>query len=127
MSRKVLFSVGALVAAATVAQTPAFRKGVSAQAVTLRGTVLLEVTTVTPEQLFEKVRSSVTGQHLQAVCLKGTPVRRIQPRCWIAHCRGPCSQRKASAPGGLLIHRDLAAGGFPSESMANLAKTQMNS
>jgi len=92
MSRMVRFSVGALVAAAIAAQTPALRKGVSVQmpvttnavampdadladslvvAVTFRGAVFLEVTTVTPAQLSEKVKAQLTGHPGKRVYLKG--------------------------------------------------------
>ena len=92
MSRMVRFSVGALLAAAIAAQTPALRKGVSVQmpvttnavampdadladslvvAVTFRGAVFLEVTTVTPAQLSEKVKAQLTGHPGKRVYLKG--------------------------------------------------------
>jgi biopolymer transport protein ExbD len=92
MSRLVRFSVGALLAAAIAAQTPALRKGVSVQmpvttnavampdadladslvvAVTFRGTVFLEVTTVTPAQLSGKVKAQLTGHPGKRVYLKG--------------------------------------------------------
>jgi biopolymer transport protein ExbD len=92
MSRMVRFSVGALLAAAIAAQTPALRKGVSVQmpvttnavampdadladslvvAVTFRGTVFLEVTTVTPAQLSGKVKAQLTGHPGRRVYLKG--------------------------------------------------------
>lgn len=92
MSRMVRFSVGALLAAVIAAQTPALRKGVSVQmpvttnaaampdadladslvvAVTFRGTVFLEVTTVTPAQLSGKVKAQVTGHPGKRVYLKG--------------------------------------------------------
>jgi biopolymer transport protein ExbD len=92
MSRMVRFSVGALLAAAIAAQTPALRKGVSVQmpvttnavakpdadladslvvAVTFRGTVFLEVTTVTPAQLSGKVKAHLTGHPDKRVYLKG--------------------------------------------------------
>jgi len=88
----VRFSVGALLAAAVAAQTPALRKGVSVQmpvttnavampdadladslvvAVTFRGTVFLEVTTVTPAQLSGKVKAQLTGHPGKRVYLKG--------------------------------------------------------
>jgi biopolymer transport protein ExbD len=88
----VRFSVGALLAAAIAAQTPALRKGVSVQmpvttnavampdadladslvvAVTFRGTVFLEVTTVTPAQLSGKVKAHLTGHPDKRVYLKG--------------------------------------------------------
>jgi biopolymer transport protein ExbD len=91
MSRMVRFSVGALLAAAIAAQTPALRKGVSVQmpvttnaaampdadladslvvAVTFRGAVYLEVTTVTPAQLSEKVKAQLTGHSGKRVYLK---------------------------------------------------------
>lgn len=92
MSRIVRFSVGALLAAAIAAQTPALRKGVSVQmpvttnaaampdadladslvvAVTFRGTVFLEVTAMTPEQLSGKVKAQLTGHPGKRVYLKG--------------------------------------------------------
>jgi biopolymer transport protein ExbD len=92
MSRLVRFSVGVLLAAAMAAQTPALRKGVSVQmpvttnavampdadladslvvAVTFRGTVFLEVTTVTPAQLSGKVKAELTGHPGKRVYLKG--------------------------------------------------------
>jgi len=92
MSRMVRFSVGALLAAAIAAQTPALRKGVSVQmpvttnaaampdadladslvvAVTFRGAVFLEVTTVTPAQLSGKVKALLTGRPGKRVYLKG--------------------------------------------------------
>ena len=88
----VRFSVGALLAAAIAAQTPALRKGVSVQmpvttnavampdadladslvvAVTFRGTVFLEVTKVTPAQLSGKVQAQLTGHAGKRVYLKG--------------------------------------------------------
>ena len=93
MSRMDRLSVGALLAAAIAAQTPALRKGVSVQmpvttnasampdadladslvvAVTFRGAVFLEVTAVTPADLSGKVKSllarklSTTLRHLPA-------------------------------------------------------------
>jgi len=92
MSRMVRFSVGALLAAAIAAQTPALRKGVSVQmpvttnaaampeadladslvvAVTFRGTVFLEVTTVTAAQLSGRVKTQLTGHPGKRVYLKG--------------------------------------------------------
>ena len=92
MSRMVRFSVGALLAAAIAAQTPALRKGVSVQmpvttnavampdadladslvvAVTSRGTVFLEVTTMTPAQLSGKVKEQFRGHPGKRVYLKG--------------------------------------------------------
>ena len=92
MSRMVRFSVGALLAAAIAAQTPALRKGVSVQmpvttnavampdadladslvvAVTYRGTVYLEVTTVTPAQLSGRVKAQLIGHPGKRVYLKG--------------------------------------------------------
>ena len=92
MSRLVRFSVGVLLAAAIAAQTPALRKGVSVQmpdttnavampdadladslvvAVTFRGTVFLEVTTVTPAQLSGNVKAQLTGHPGKRVYLKG--------------------------------------------------------
>ena len=88
----VRFSVGALLAAVTAAQTPALRKGVSVQmavtthavampdadladsvvvAVTFRGAVFLEVTTVTPAQLSGRVKAQITGHPGKRVYLKG--------------------------------------------------------
>lgn len=92
MSLMVRFSVGALLAAAVAAQTPALRKGVSVQmpvttnavampdadladslvvAVTYRGTVFLEVAPVTPAQLSGKVKEQITGHPGKRVYLKG--------------------------------------------------------
>ena len=92
MSRMVRFSVGALLAAVIAAQTPALRQGVSVQmpvttnavampdadlagslvvAMSFRGTIFLEVTTVTPAQLSERVRAQVTGRPGKRVYLKG--------------------------------------------------------
>jgi biopolymer transport protein ExbD len=92
MRRIFNFSVGALLAAAIAAQTPALRKGVSVQmpvtanavampdadmadslvvAVTFRGTVYLEVTTVTPVQVSGKVKEQLTGSPGKRVYLKG--------------------------------------------------------
>ncbi|MBZ5583592.1 MAG: biopolymer transporter ExbD [Acidobacteriia bacterium] len=92
MSRIVRFSVGALLAATMAAQTPGLRKGVSVQmpvttnavampdadladslvvAVTFRGAVFLEVTTVTPEQLSGAVKAQLTGHPGKRVYLKG--------------------------------------------------------
>ncbi len=92
MSRMVRLSVGALLAAAIAAQTPALRKGVSVQmpvtlnavampdadladslvvAVTFRGTVFLDVARVTPEQLSGKVKALLTGHPGKRVYLKG--------------------------------------------------------
>jgi biopolymer transport protein ExbD len=86
------FSVGALLAAAIAAQTPALRKGVSVPmpvtthaeampdadladsvvvAVTFHGTVYLGVTTVTPAQLSGKVKAQLTGDAGKRVYLKG--------------------------------------------------------
>jgi len=83
--------VGALLAAAIAAQTPALRKGVSVQmpvttnaaampdadladslvvAVTFRGAVFLEVTAVTPAQLSGKMKSQLTGRPGKRVYLK---------------------------------------------------------
>jgi len=92
MSRMVRFSVGALLAAAIAAQTPALRKGVSVQmpvttnavampdadladslvlAVTFRGTVFLEVTAVTPAQLSARMKAQLIGHPGKRVYLKG--------------------------------------------------------
>ena len=92
MSRMVRFSVGALLSAAIAAQNPALRKGVSVQmpvttnaaampdadladslvvAVTFRGTVFLEVTTVTPAQLSGKVKAQLTGHPGKRLYVKG--------------------------------------------------------
>ena len=92
MNRMVRFSIGALLAAAIVAQTPALRKGVSVQmpitesaaampdadladslvvAVTARGAIYLEVTTVTPAQLSGKVKAQLTAHPSKRVYLKG--------------------------------------------------------
>src|SRR5512140_71093 len=92
MSQMVRFSVGALLAAAIAAQTPALRKGVSVQmpittnaaampdadladslvvAVTFRGTVFLEVTTMTPAQLSGEVKKQLTGHPGKRLYLKG--------------------------------------------------------
>ncbi len=92
MSRMVRFSVGALLAAAIAAQTPALRKGVSVQmpvttnavampdadladslvvAVTFRGAVFLEVTRMTPAQLSGEVKAQLTGHAGKRVYLKG--------------------------------------------------------
>jgi biopolymer transport protein ExbD len=92
MSQIASFCVGALLATVVTAQTPALRKGVSVQmavttnaaampdadladsivvAVTLRGTVFLEVTTVTPSQLSGKVKAQLTGHPGKRVYLKG--------------------------------------------------------
>jgi biopolymer transport protein ExbD len=86
------FSVGALLAAAVAAQTPALRKGVSVEmpvtmnavampdadladsvvvAVTLRGALFLEVTAVTPAQLSGKVKAQLAGRPGMRVYLKG--------------------------------------------------------
>lgn len=88
----VRFSVGALLATAIAAETPALRKGVSVQmpvttnavampdadladslvvAVTFRGSIFLEVTTVTPAQLSGKVKAQITGHPGKLVYLKG--------------------------------------------------------
>jgi biopolymer transport protein ExbD len=85
-------SVGALLVAAAAAQTPALRKGVSVQmpvttnavavpdadladslvvAVTSRGTLFLEVTTVTPAQLSERVKAELRRHPGKRVYLKG--------------------------------------------------------
>jgi len=92
MSHMVPFSVGVLLAAVTAAQTPVLRKGVSVQmpittnaapmpdadlagslvvAVTFRGTVFVEVTTMTPAQLSGKVKEHLTGHPGKRVYLKG--------------------------------------------------------
>lgn len=92
MSRLLLPIVGVLFVAAAAAQTPALRKGVSVQmavarnavaapdadladslvvAVTFRGAVYLEVTTVTPAQLSEKVKAELEGHPGKRVYLKG--------------------------------------------------------
>jgi biopolymer transport protein ExbD len=92
MSRMVCLSVGALLAVAIAAQTPALRKGVSVQmpvttnavampdadladslvvAVTFRGAVFLAVTTVTPAQLPEKLKAQLAGHPGKRVYLKG--------------------------------------------------------
>ena len=112
----VRFSVGALLAAAIAAQTPALRKGGSVQmpvttnaaampdadladslvvAVTFRGTVFLEVTTVTPAQLSEKVKAQLTGHPGKRVYLKGdarTPystVVEVLDALWTAGVNAP--------------------------------------
>jgi biopolymer transport protein ExbD len=96
----VRFSVGALLVAALAAQTPVLRKGVSVQmpvttsaaampgadtadalvvAVTGRGTVYLDITTVTPAELSGKLRAQLTGPG-KRVYLKGdarTPYSRV--------------------------------------------------
>ncbi len=92
MSQIASFCVGALLATVVAAQTPALRKGVSVQmavttnaaampdadladsivvAVTFRGTVFLEVTTVTPAQLSGRVKAQLTGHPGKRVYLKG--------------------------------------------------------
>ena len=92
MSRIVRFSLGAMLAAAIAAQTPALRKGVSVQmpvttnavampdadladsvvvAVTFRGIVFLEVTMVTPAQLSGKVKAEITGHPGKRIYFKG--------------------------------------------------------
>jgi biopolymer transport protein ExbD len=92
MSRVFRLSVGALLVAVAGAQTPVLRKGVSVQmpvttnavtmpdadlagslivAVTFRGTVFLEVTTVTPAQLSEKIKAELLGHPDKRVYLKG--------------------------------------------------------
>ena len=92
MSRVISLSFSVLLAAAAAAQTPALRKGVSVQmpvttsaspmpdadladslvvAVTLRGTVFLEVTTVTPAELSEKVKAELAVHSAKRVYLKG--------------------------------------------------------
>jgi biopolymer transport protein ExbD len=86
------FSVGALLAAAIAAQTPALRKGVSVQmpvttnaammpdadladalvvAVTFGGSVYLEVVKVTPAQLSGDLKSRITAHPGKRVYLKG--------------------------------------------------------
>jgi biopolymer transport protein ExbD len=91
MNRLARFSLGALLAAALAAQTPALRKGVSVQmpvttsaaampdadladslvvAVTFRGAVYLEVATVTPAQLSGKVKEQLAGRPGKRVYLK---------------------------------------------------------
>jgi len=86
------FSVGALLAAAIAAQTPALRKGVSVQmpvttnaaampdadmadalvvAVTFAGSVFLGVAKVTPAQLSGEVKSLLTAHPGKRVYLKG--------------------------------------------------------
>jgi biopolymer transport protein ExbD len=92
MSRILLVGAGALLAAAAAAQTPALRKGVSVQmavttnavampdadqadsvvvAVTSRGTVYFDITTVTPAQLSGKVKAALEGRPGKRVYLKG--------------------------------------------------------
>src|ERR1035438_8269151 len=92
MSRMVRLSVGALLAAAIAAQTPALRKGVSVQmpvttsalampdadladalvvAVTFGGSVYLEVVKVTPAQLSGDLKSRITAHPGKRVYLKG--------------------------------------------------------
>ena len=92
MSRMIRFSVGALLAAAIAAQTPALRKGVGVQmpvttnavampdadmadalvvAVTFGGSVYLEVVKVTPAQLSGDVKSRIAGHPGKRVYLKG--------------------------------------------------------
>jgi biopolymer transport protein ExbD len=92
MSRMIRFSVGALLATAIVAQTPALRKGVSVQmpvttnavampdadladasvvAVTFGGSVYLEVVKVTPAQLSGEVKAQLTAHPGKRVYLKG--------------------------------------------------------
>lgn len=91
MRRMLRFSIGVLLVAAAAAQTPALRKGVSVQmpvttnaaampdadlpdslvvAVTARGTIYLEVTTVTPAELSGKVKAQLTGHPGQRLYLK---------------------------------------------------------
>jgi biopolymer transport protein ExbD len=110
------FSVGALLAAAIAAQTPALRKGVSVPmpvtthaeampdadladsvvvAVTFHGTVYLGVTTVTPAQLSGKVKAQLTGDAGKRVYLKGdarTPystVVEVLDALWTAGVNAP--------------------------------------
>src|ERR1017187_9856407 len=92
MSRMIRFTVGALLAAAIAAQTPALRKGVSVQmpvtrnaaampdadladalvvAVTFAGNVYLEVAKVTPAQLSGEVKTLLTAHPDKRVYLKG--------------------------------------------------------
>jgi len=92
MSRMRPLSVGALLVAVATAQTPALRKGVSVQmpvttnavampdadladslvvAVTSRGAVFLDVTTVTPTQLSEKVKAALDGHPGKRLYVKG--------------------------------------------------------
>lgn len=92
MSRMVRFSTGVLLAAAIAAQTPVLRKGVSVQmpvttnavampgadsadslvvAVTFRGTIYVEITTVTPRQLSGELMTQLTGHPGRRVYLKG--------------------------------------------------------
>src|ERR1035438_5923668 len=92
MSRMLRLSVGALLAAAIAAQTPALRKGGSVQmpvttnavampdadladalvvAVTFGGSVFLEVAKVTPAQLSGEVKALLTGHPGKRVYLKG--------------------------------------------------------
>ena len=91
MSRIVRATAVSLFAAAIAAQTPALRKGVSVQmpvtanasampgadaadsvvvAVTSRGTVYLEITTVTPAQLSEKLKTELAGHPGRRIYLK---------------------------------------------------------
>src|SRR6266542_2970500 len=91
MSRMVRFCVGALLAAAIAAQTPALRKGVSVQmpvttsaaampdadmadslvvAVTSAGDVYLDVTKVTSAELSAKVKEKLAAQAGKRVYLK---------------------------------------------------------
>jgi biopolymer transport protein ExbD len=92
MSRTLRFGLGALLVAAAAAQTPALRKGVSVQmpvttnavampdadladslvvAVTLQGTVYLEVTRLTPTQLSERLKAELEARQGRRVYLKG--------------------------------------------------------
>jgi biopolymer transport protein ExbD len=92
MSRIVRLSLCALLVAASGAQTPVLRKGVSVQmpvttnavmmpdadladslivAVSFRGAVFLGATPVTPAQLSEKVRADLRGSPGKKVYLKG--------------------------------------------------------
>jgi biopolymer transport protein TolR len=91
MNRMVRFCLGALLAAAVAAQTPALRKGVSVQmpvtthavampdadladslvvAVTSSGRVYLEVARVTPAQLSEQLKAQLAGRPGKRVYLK---------------------------------------------------------
>jgi biopolymer transport protein TolR len=124
MSRIVRFSVGALLAAVMAAQTPALRKGVSVQmpvttnaaampdadladslvvAVTFRGAVYLEVTTVTSAQLSGELKAQLTGRPGKRVYLKADA---RTPYSTVADVLDALQTGGASAPILLTSQRD---------------------
>ena len=119
MIRMLGFALGTVLVAALAAQTPALRKGVSVQqavtanavampdadaadsvvvAVTRDGSIYLEVTQVTPEQLSEKVKEQLAGHPGKRVYLKSDA---RTPYATVAEVLG--ALRAAGAPATVLL------------------------